>query len=123
MNYGLLIKFLQLFFISLLLIFALYSFLISQDYPVRSGSIIFLEKKCNSCHSVNSQAITCSDSSNKSVTDLSIIGDSYNSEILKDYLQKKNKLNNKKHPVAFKETKKDLDILCKWLQNLSSVVY
>ncbi|MCL5990615.1 MAG: hypothetical protein M1419_00745 [Bacteroidetes bacterium] len=104
-------------------IFILKYDIISQDYPVRSGSIIFLEKKCNSCHSVKTQAIECDDTTNKSITDLSTIGDSLESEIIKDYLKKKVKINNKKHPVAFKGKKDDFDTLCNWLHNLSSVLY
>ncbi|MBI5324062.1 MAG: hypothetical protein HZB41_02065 [Ignavibacteriae bacterium] len=99
------------------------TFSYSQDYPVRSGSIIFLEFKCNKCHSIKSQSIECSDTLFKSPSDLSSVGDSLNSEIFKDYLIKKIKLNNKKHPVAFKGKKEDLNILCNWLQNLSSVLY
>ncbi|OGU15303.1 MAG: hypothetical protein A2X61_12445 [Ignavibacteria bacterium GWB2_35_12] len=117
-------KFLKLnIFVALILIFVFSSLLISQDYPVRSGSIIFLEMKCNRCHSIKSQVIECSDTTKKSLTDLSTVGDSLEVEIIKDYLKKKVKLINKKHPVAFKGKKEDLDILCNWLHNLSTVVY
>ena len=115
----------SVFFVSIL-IFLVLNFnteIISQEYPVRSGSIIFLEKKCNNCHSVKSQEIECLDSLNNSVVDLSKVGDSLESEIIKDYLKKKIKIENKKHPVSFNGTSSDLDILSKWLHNLSSVVY
>ncbi|TAL69730.1 MAG: hypothetical protein EPN82_03680 [Bacteroidetes bacterium] len=97
--------------------------IIAQDFPVRSGSIIFLEKKCNYCHSIKSQAIECLDTSIKPTLDLSTVGDSLNAEIFKDFLKKKIKLKYKKHPVAFKGNNDDFEILCKWLQNLTSVVY
>ena len=105
------------------LIFVFDSLLISQDEQVRSGSIIFLEMKCNKCHTINSQAIECSETTKNSINDLSTVGDSLEIENFKDYLVKKVKLNNKKHPIAFKGKKNDLDILCNWLHNLSSVVY
>lgn len=108
---------------NLLCIFFIFNeLLIGQDYPVRSGSIIFIEAKCNKCHSINSQAIECT-STKTFACDLSKVGDSINVEIIKDYLKKKVKLNSKKHPVAFNGKATDFDILCNWLQNLTSAVF
>ena len=109
---NLLIYFIFIFSVVLLFGFA-YSF--GADEP--DAKKIFVEKKCNSCHSVEAAGI---ESKKKNADDLSKVGDSNKAEFLEKYLTKKEKMNDKEHKTAFKGTDEELKAISKWLGSLKS---
>jgi mono/diheme cytochrome c family protein len=109
---NLLIYFVFIFSVVLLFGFA-YSF--GADEP--DGKKIFVEKKCISCHSVESAGI---ESKKKNADDLSKVGDSKKADFLEKYLTKKEKINDKEHKTAFKGTEEELKAISKWLGSLKS---
>lgn len=97
-------------------IVALYGFAFSNpvlDDP--PGKTIFVNNKCNTCHSIQTQGVT---TKKTNPVDLSTIGKSYKADFLMKYLQKTEKINNKNHPAAWKGTDPDLETLTKWLGTL-----
>lgn len=86
----------------------------AEDPP---GKKVFMDAKCNSCHSIESQGITKTMASAKG-TDLSTIGTDRNAEWLTKYLMKEEAKEDKKHVKAWTGKKEDLDTLVKWLETL-----
>jgi len=88
--------------------------LISEE---KTGKDIFLNNKCNMCHSVNSMKIE-SKMANK-YPDLSEVGKKgLKTEDLKKFLMKESDMNGKKHAIKFKGDAAELDTLVNWLQTL-----
>jgi cytochrome c553 len=79
------------------------------------GKTIFVNNKCGTCHSVESAGLS---TKAKKSTDLSDTGSKYEKELLTGYLLKKEKINNKNHPAAFKGTEEELVQLTNWLGSL-----
>jgi cytochrome c553 len=86
----------------------------TQDHP---GKKIFMDSKCQTCHSIESQNLTTK--AKKSV-DLSNVGAIYRANFLEKYLMKQEKLNDKQHPQAFKGSNEDLHQLAEFLQTLNT---
>ena len=102
------------FIISIILLFGFaYSF--GADEP--DGKKIFIDRKCNSCHSVSVAGIECK---KKKAYDLSKVGDSKKADFLEKYLTKKEKINGKEHKTAFRGTEEELKAISKWLGSLKS---
>lgn len=99
-------------------IVALYGFaftISSNDDP--AGKKIFIDNKCNMCHTVKSAGIE----SKKSIaTDLSNAGAVMKAEDMIKYLKKEMKLNDKDHKTAFKGSDEDLKKLVEWLSTLKA---
>lgn len=94
-------------------IVALYGFAFSvANTPDGDGKKVFVDSKCNMCHTVKSAGI---ESKKSDATDLSGIGKDKTSEFLMKYLKKEAKLNDKDHKSAFKGTDEDLKTLVEWL--------
>jgi cytochrome c553 len=86
----------------------------TKDHP---GKKVFMDSKCQTCHTVESQQIT---SKGKKTTDLSNVGAVYRANFLEKFLTKKEKLNDKNHPQAFKGSNEELNQLAEWLQTLNT---
>ncbi|MGQ9819458.1 MAG: hypothetical protein ACUVQ1_05985 [Candidatus Kapaibacteriales bacterium] len=86
----------------------------------KDPKVIFVEAKCNTCHSVSSwEIVQKNKSANNKAPDLSQVKSEMDKESFKKYLLKEETLNNKKHPVAFKGSTEDLDALVSALLLLS----
>ena len=102
------------FVFSVVLLFGFaYSF--GADEP--DGKKIFVDKKCNSCHSVDAAGIECK---KKNPDDLSKVGDSRKADFLEKYLTKKEKINDKEHKTVLKGTEEELKAISKWLGSLKA---
>lgn len=102
----------------IIVIVALYGFaftLSTNDDPV--GKKIFVDKKCNMCHTVKSVGI---ESKKSDASDLSNTGVGMNSEDMIKYLKKEMKLNGQDHKTAFKGSDEDLKKLVEWLSTLKT---
>jgi cytochrome c2 len=81
----------------------------------RTGKDVFVDSKCTTCHSVTSQDIA----SKGKAPDLSDKGGKMSDGDLKLYLNKEFDYNSKKHPVKYKGTPEDLDLLITFIQGLT----
>lgn len=86
----------------------------AEDAP---GKKVFLAAKCNTCHSIESQAITMTMKSSKA-PDLSDVGSKHNAEWLAKYITKEETMNDKKHIKGWTGSKEDLQTVSKWLESL-----
>jgi cytochrome c553 len=86
----------------------------TQDHP---GKKIFMNSKCQTCHTVESHEIT---SKAKKTTDLSNVGAIYRANFLEKFLVKEEKIGGKVHPQAFKGSHEELHQLSEWLQTLNT---
>ena len=80
------------------------------------GKKIFVDSKCNMCHTVKSAEIL---SKKSDATDLSSVGKDQTVEFLTKYLKKEAKLNDKDHKSAFKGNDEDFNKLVEWLSSLN----
>ena len=90
-----------------------------DDKKKKDGKQIFLDAKCQTCHTVESADIK----SDKTLRggDLSKVGDEFKADWLKKYMMKEVDLNEKKHPSkAWKADDEGFDELVKWLASLKS---
>lgn len=95
--------------ISLVIIWALKA---QNQVDSKDPKVIFVEAKCNTCHSVASWEIAQKNkSANNKAPDLSKVKYDIDKEFYKKYLLKEETLNNKKHPIAFKGSNEDLDAI------------
>ena len=79
------------------------------------GKKIFVDSKCNMCHTVTSAGI---ESKKSDATDLSTVGKDQTVEFLTKYLKKETKLNDKDHKSSFKGSDEELAKLVEWLLTL-----
>lgn len=97
-------------------IVALYGFAFTiADEKSDDGKTIFVNNKCNMCHTVTSAGI---ESKKSDATDLSKVGNDKTVEFLTKYLKKEAKLNDKDHKSSFKGTDDELKVLVEWLSTL-----
>ena len=101
-------------FISTIVALFAFAFSFSQDQKF-NGKQIFIDNKCTMCHSVTSLEIT---SKKENAVDLSNIGSDLKPELLKSYLMKEAKINEKEHKLKFKGTDEELNALVDWLMTL-----
>ena len=77
------------------------------------GKAVFLDKKCNKCHTVSSASIEkTSKLKGPDLTTEAIKGDA---KTLKAYLKKENAINGKKHGTAFTGSDEELDAVIAWV--------
>lgn len=105
-----------LIFLGTALLAALFSLAPAQDKEADGGRKIFIEKKCNACHSV--EVVGLKKKPNQKPPDLSSIGSELNSSFIAAYLRQKETLHDKKHLAAFKGNDEDLQTLAQWLDSL-----
>ncbi|NWF49454.1 MAG: c-type cytochrome [Ignavibacteriaceae bacterium] len=110
-------KNLLIFVLFILSIVILYGFVYSIGQTNNGGKQLFIDKKCTMCHSVSSQNIK---SPKKDAADLSNTGEGKTIELLKQYLKKEQKINDKEHKTAFKGTEEELDEIVRWLETLKT---
>lgn len=87
-----------------------------------SGKSIFLDNKCNKCHSIHSQGIQHTseppDDAKYPPPDLSDVGDRHTQDWMKQWLHKEVEQHGKKHMKKFTGSDDDLNTLTKWLASL-----
>jgi cytochrome c2 len=93
-----------------------FAFSFGQD-PVPAGQKVFVDNKCQMCHSVESAGLT---SKNKKAVDLSNVGSTYKADFLNKWLTKDAKIKDNLHKVSFKGDTKSLNDLTAWLENLKT---
>lgn len=97
-------------------IVALYGFAFTiANQPSDDGKKIFVDNKCNMCHTVTAAGI---ESKKSDAVDLSTVGKDKTVEFLSKYLKKEAKLNDKDHKSSFKGTDEELTKLVDWLLTL-----
>lgn len=86
------------------------------------GKAIFLQNKCNTCHTVESQAIAqlAADEEDdaEKPKDLSNVGATRKADWIKDWLTKKVEVDGKTHRKRFGGPPAELDVLATWLAGL-----
>lgn len=90
-----------------------------EKSTAKDGKTVFLEAKCNTCHAISSLEIEAKNkSANNKAPDLSKVEIKYERDFLKKYLHKEEAINEKKHPVSYKGTDEDLEILLSFILSL-----
>ena len=92
-----------------------FAFAASNKGDDPAGKKIFIDTKCNMCHTVTSAGI---ESKKSDAKDLSNVGSEQNIEFFTKYLKKEVKLNDKDHKFAFKGSDEDFKKLVDWLASL-----
>ena len=108
--------FLFILFISTIVALFAFAFSFSQDQDL-DGKQIFIDGKCNNCHTVTSMEIT---SKKDDATDLSNVGCLRDAQLMKSYLLKEVKINEQDHKLKFKGSEAELDALVNWLLTLNT---
>lgn len=105
---------LVLFVISTLSFFA-------QD-KAAEGKDLFVEKKCNGCHSVTVAGITkkAPSTSKQGPPDLSTVGSQHAPGFIAKFITKEDTLHGKKHLIKFNGNDEELKTLSEWLENLKA---
>lgn len=105
------------FALFLAFIIAMYGFAFASS-PVSDppGKKVFIDSKCQSCHSVTSLGLESK--KKKDVSDLSDVGSTLKADFIEKYLNKKEKIDGKNHPAAFKGSEEELKNLASWLASL-----
>jgi len=106
--------FLYVLFISAIIALFAFAFSFSQDQDL-NGKQIFVDSKCNNCHTVTSIEIT---SKKDDAVDLSNAGSSGDGQLIKSYLLKEVKINDNDHKVKFNGSEAELNTLSEWLASL-----
>ena len=88
-----------------------------HNSAVSTGKSIFLDNKCDKCHTISSQGIDRSGATppGKLPPDLSGVGLKHNADWIKGWLLKEEELNGKKHLKKWTGSDDDLKTLCNWL--------
>lgn len=103
-------------FISTIVALFAFAFSFSQDQDL-DGKQIYIDSKCNNCHTVTSMEIT---SKKDDASDLSNTGALGDAQLMKSYLLKEAKINDQDHKLKFKGTEAELDVLVDWLLTLKT---
>ena len=82
-----------------------------------AGQKLFVAKKCNTCHSIESQKVTKKLASSKA-PDLSDLGKDHDAEWITKWLNKEVDLDGKKHSSSWTGTPEDEKTLADWLATL-----
>lgn len=108
--------FLFILFISAIVALFAFAFSFSQDQDL-DGKQIFIDSKCNNCHTVTSIEIT---SKKNGATDLSNASTVEDAMLIKSYLLKEAKINEQDHKLKFKGSEAELNALVNWLLTLKT---
>ena len=89
-----------------------------------SGKPIFLQSKCNKCHTIESQTIVRDGKppEGKQPPDLSGVGLKHDAGWMQKWLLKEVEMNDKKHIKKFSGTDDELKTLTAWLASLKKPV-
>jgi mono/diheme cytochrome c family protein len=113
-------KKISLFIFTLIILVFAFSFASlcsAADTAMPAGQKLFMDKKCATCHSIDSMKITKKLASSKA-PDLSNIGADKNAEWIQKWLKKEVDANGKKHSATFTGSPEDLKTLSEWLATL-----
>ena len=83
-----------------------------------NGKDLFLDGKCNTCHSISSQDIKGKMDKGPDLSDLAT--KEMTNEFLTKYLNKEETLNEKTHPVKYKGNEEEMTTLVAWLNTLKA---
>ena len=90
-----------------------------------NGKPVFSKYKCNSCHTIESQAITkkadpadATEATGRKPPDLSGVGVKRNAAWIEGYLLKKEMIETRKHTKKFRGTDPELKTLAGWLESM-----
>lgn len=83
------------------------------------GKKIFIDNKCNTCHSVKALGIQKT-SSSTTPPDLSGVGSKHTEDWIVKFLNKQETMNDKKHPKLWTGKPEDLKTLAQWLATLKT---
>ena len=108
--------FLYVLFISAIVALFAFAFSFSQTKDL-DGKQIFIDSKCNNCHTVTSNEIT---SKKDDAVDLSNAGSSGDAQLIQTYLLKEAKINDNEHKMKFKGSEAELNTLSDWLSSLKT---
>jgi len=108
--------FLYVLFISAIVALFAFAFSFSQTQDL-DGKQIFIDSKCNNCHTVTSNEIT---SKKDDAVDLSNAGSSGDAQLIQTYLLKEAKINDNEHKMKFKGSEAELNTLSDWLSSLKT---
>jgi mono/diheme cytochrome c family protein len=105
-----------------LMIFALilFSHYASTQENETIGKKLFADKKCSTCHSIQSHGIVFKNKTK--APDLSAIGSKLTADFIKKYVLKEEKLDGVAHMFLFKGEPNELDSLANWLESLKEPV-
>lgn len=90
-----------------------------QAEEAKDGKTIFVDAKCNACHSIESQGVEAKKKNDKT-PDLSKLTAGHDVDFWMKYLKKEESLNSKKHAMPFKGSDEDLKIMVEWLSSLGA---
>jgi hypothetical protein len=103
---------------------------LAQEKPAaRDGKAIFVENKCNTCHTIQvasvekRKAATAEDGekkTDKKPPDLSAVGLEHKPEWIAAYLMKTESIKGEKHNRKFRGPESDLKIVSTWLSTLKT---
>ena len=82
-----------------------------------AGQKLFMDKKCNTCHSIDSAKISKKLASSKA-PDLSNVGSEQTAEWIQKWLKKEVELHGKKHTFAWTGTPEEAKTIAEWLATL-----
>lgn len=91
--------------------------------PAKDGKAIYLENKCNTCHSLQALKIEKKQGAEEAKSDekvkppdLSSVGLERKADWMAKFLLKKETIDGKKHSKLFKGSEADLKVLTAWLE-------
>ncbi len=83
-----------------------------SDFDKEKAKEAYINAKCNTCHAFSSLEIEAKNkSASNKAPDFSEVKIEYDKEFLRNYVLKKEKINDKLHPVAFKGSDEDLNLI------------
>jgi hypothetical protein len=103
-------------FISTIVALFAFAFSFSQDQDL-DGKQIFINNKCNNCHTVTTMEITSKKDDATDLSNASKVGDA---NLIKSYLLKEVKINDQEHKLKFKGSEAELNALVNWLLTLKT---
>jgi cytochrome c551/c552 len=110
-------KNLFVYLVFVFIIVLLFGFAYSINPEGGDGKSLFVEKKCNTCHSVEVAQV---ESKKKDAVDLSKVGDKHNADFLAKFITKKEKIDDKEHKIVLKGTEEEIKTISEWLSSLKT---
>ena len=102
---------------AIILVFAfLFCKNVSAQSEAADAKELFLEEKCNRCHSISS--LNIENTGQKKISDLSEVGSRFSTEFIAKYLNREEAIEGKKHLKNLKSEGADIEALAKWLSTL-----
>jgi mono/diheme cytochrome c family protein len=90
----------------------------SSPVGAADGKAVFLEMKCNLCHTIDSQGIAKTSEKMKAPDLSNAAGLVESADWLKSFMKREVKKDDKNHQREFKGTDEELDAVVQWLMTL-----